>query len=167
MSNLDFRLKQINLLQENLQTIRRLAGWTVEELGDRIGVTKQTISNLENRKTKMSFTQYIALRSVFDCEIQENSDNGVLSKSVVLLLDSGNELSDREYQEIRNSIETIAVAALGGAQQSKLNFLFSNMIESTSLGATAEIIPSTANKKATVSTWLKQLLSGKEADDGI
>lgn len=52
----DKKIEQINLLQINLQTIRKLAGWTIEELGDRIGVTKQMISNLENMKTKMSLT---------------------------------------------------------------------------------------------------------------
>ena len=48
---------QIELLQTNLQTIRKIAGWTIEDFGDRLGVSKQTISNLENAKTQMKFWQ--------------------------------------------------------------------------------------------------------------
>ena len=66
----DQRQKQINRLQENLSSIRKIAGWTAEVLGNKIGVTKQTISNLENNKTPMNFTQYIAIRSVLDAEIE-------------------------------------------------------------------------------------------------
>ena len=67
--------KEIEKLQTNLQAIRKVAGWTTEELGEQIGVTKQTISNLENRKTKMTKTQYIALRTVIDYEIATNTYN--------------------------------------------------------------------------------------------
>ena len=71
----DQRQKQINRLQENLSSIRKIAGWTAEVLGNKIGVTKQTISNLENNKTPMNFTQYIAIRSVLDAEIEQNKEN--------------------------------------------------------------------------------------------
>ena len=74
----DQRQKQINRLQENLSSIRKIAGWTAEVLGNKIGVTKQTISNLENKKTPMNFTQYIAIRSVLDAEIEQNKENKVL-----------------------------------------------------------------------------------------
>ena len=60
--------KAIRKFQDNLTTIRRLFGWTIEDLGNKIGVTKQTISNIENRKTEMSRVQYIATRSVFETE---------------------------------------------------------------------------------------------------
>lgn len=36
-------MNEIERLQDNLLLIRRAAGWTAEELGDRIGVTRQTI----------------------------------------------------------------------------------------------------------------------------
>ena len=55
---------QIQYLQENLQSIRKIAKWTAEDLGKKIGVTKQTISNLENNRTRMNLTQYIAILTV-------------------------------------------------------------------------------------------------------
>ena len=45
---LEQRQKQINRLQKNLSSIRKIAGWTAEVLGNKIGVTKQTISNLDS-----------------------------------------------------------------------------------------------------------------------
>lgn len=46
----------ITKLQNNLLLIRNAGGWTAEVFGDMIGVTKQTISNLENKKTEMTKT---------------------------------------------------------------------------------------------------------------
>ena len=37
--------EQVGALQAKLGIILKLAGWAVEELGDRIAVIKQTISN--------------------------------------------------------------------------------------------------------------------------
>ena len=86
---LEQRQKQINRLQKNLSSIRKIAGWTAEVLGNKIGVTKQTISNLENKKTPMNFTQYIAIRSVLDAEIEQNKENKVLPQVIAIVLDSG------------------------------------------------------------------------------
>lgn len=36
----------IERLQNALTPLRKLRGWTMQDLGDRIGVTKQTISNV-------------------------------------------------------------------------------------------------------------------------
>ena len=89
--------KEIEKLQTNLQAIRKIARWTTAELGEQIGVTKQTISNLENRKTRMTKTQYIALRSVIDYEIATNTENPALGQVVNAILNSDDE--DEEYDE--------------------------------------------------------------------
>ena len=51
---------------------------------DMIGVTKQTISNLENKKTEMIKTQYIAIRVVLDYEMEENPNREILKSAVKL-----------------------------------------------------------------------------------
>ena len=104
------RVHQIKLLQENLQTIRKLIGWTIDDLGEKIGVSKQTISNLENANTKMSLTQYIAIRAVLDYEVQEHPENDVLPKAIHLLLDEENNLSQEEYMQVKEAIATVAAA---------------------------------------------------------
>ena len=116
----DQRQKQINRLQENLSSIRKIAGWTAEVLGNKIGVKKQTISNLENNKTPMNFTQYIAIRSVLDAEIEQNKENKVLPQVIAILLDSGDELDNDEYEEIQKSVETVSAVASGGIKGAAL-----------------------------------------------
>lgn len=114
MNDLIERQSQINKLQENLASIRKIAGWTSEILGTKIGVTKQTISNLENRKTTMNFTQYIAIRSIIDAEIENNKDSTILRDVVKILLDSENELDEEKYEEVQKSVEKVAATAAGG-----------------------------------------------------
>lgn len=111
--------KEIAKLQNNLQAIRKIAGWTTEELGDQIGVTKQTISNLENRKTTMTKTQYIALRTVIDYEIATNTDNTALGQVVNVLLNSDEEddiaetteTKTIEKKEYEKAVKTITATA--------------------------------------------------------
>ena len=107
--------RAIALLQENLSIIRKVAGWTTEDMGSRIGVTKQTISNIENKKTKLTLTQYIAIRAVLDYEIQSNPDNKALAQVVDILLNKDGEFSDEEEKKISEAVEVISSAAAGGA----------------------------------------------------
>lgn len=125
---------QIELLQANLQTIRKIAGWTIEEFGDKLGVSKQTISNLENGKTQMSLIQYIAIRAVLDYEIEEHPENEVLPKAIHLLLDEKKNLSEEDYEKVRQAIDTVAAAASGGADETMLSSLFTGMIGTIAAG---------------------------------
>jgi len=121
---------QIKRLQQNLSPIRKIAGWTAEVLGDRIGVTKQTISNLENKKTPMNFTQYIAIRSVLDYEIANNKENEVLPKVVALLLDCEDELDEADYSKVQDVVGTVAATAAGGTSADKLDMVFDVLTKS-------------------------------------
>jgi len=76
----------IGKFQENLSIIRKVAGWTTQELADELGVARQTVSNLETGKTPMSKLQYLALRTVFNAEIAEH-DNRDLARVITTLVD--------------------------------------------------------------------------------
>lgn len=80
--------KDIEILQDSLPIIRRAGGWTAEEFGSMIGVTKQTISNLENKKTPMNKTQYIAIRTILDYEMAERRDDTSFATIVNLCLNT-------------------------------------------------------------------------------
>ena len=72
-------MEEIIRMQENLLLIRRTVGWTAEEFGEKIGVTRQTINNIESGRNKLTKTQYIAMRSVLDAEmIQKPEDTEML-----------------------------------------------------------------------------------------
>ena len=71
-------------------------------------------------KTPMNFTQYIAIRSVLDAEIEQNKENKVLPQVIAILLDSGDELDNDEYEEIQKSVETVSAVASGGIKGAAL-----------------------------------------------
>ena len=146
------RSKQIRKLQQNLSAIRKIAGWTAEVLGDKIGVTKQTISNLENQKTTMNFTQYIAIRYVLDAEIGNNKENEVLPKVVALLLDSGDQLDEDDYTRVQEVVGTVAATAAGGTPTTKLDSVFEILIKSIPF-----VIPVIAAVFDGSTSWAKKL----------
>jgi len=143
---------QIKQLQQNLSPIRKIAGWTAVVLGDKIGVTKQTISNLENNKTPMSFTQYIAIRSVLDYEIANNKENEVLPKVVALLLDCEDELDDAEYSKVQDVVGTVAATASGGTSTEKLDMVFTVLMKSLPF-----VVPLLGVIIGTSTNWSKKL----------
>lgn len=126
--------KNIYLLQSNLKPIRQIAGWTAEQLGEKIGVSKQTISNLENMRTPMSLTQYIAIRTILDYEIETNKENIVLPQVISILLDRNEELTDEENKKLNDAIKAVAASAAGGVTGATLATIFSGIVASA-LGA--------------------------------
>lgn len=147
------RAIQIKKLQQNLSSIRKIAGWTAETLGEKIGVTKQTISNLENQKTPMNFTQYIAIRSVLDYEIENNKENGVLHKVLMLLLENNDELDEDDYSKVREVVGTVAATAVGGTPVAKLDEVFEILINSLPF-----VVPIIGAIIGSSTSWLKKLL---------
>lgn len=99
----------------------------MEELGDRIGVTKQTISNLENpnRKTTMTLTQYLAIRSVLDYEaaqrLEKNEADILLLLAIRKVLDE--DLDEDALEEAGNDISLLASAVAGGMPNEKVQKL--------------------------------------------
>lgn len=142
----------ITKLQNNLLLIRNAGGWTAEVFGDMIGVTKQTISNLENKKTEMTKTQYIAIRAVLDYEMEENPNREILKSAVNLALHS-DEVSEEDQKKIQ--------AFVSGAQKTGLD----SAAVIAGIGAiigvvAAEAIASPALVAAS-GAWLAKLLKNK------
>lgn len=76
----------IDKFQENLGPIRKVAGWTTQQLADELGVARQTVSNLETGKSPMTKLQYLALRTVFSAEIARREDRD-LARIIKTLVD--------------------------------------------------------------------------------
>ena len=104
------RLIKTVRLQENLASIRKIAGWTAEDLGELLGVSKQNISNLENDNTKLSQAQYVAIRHFLDYQITHNLENTALPLMTHLLLDRL-EIVGRDYKSLKDTAQNIGVAA--------------------------------------------------------
>jgi transcriptional regulator with XRE-family HTH domain len=169
MNDKEKKQKQIQLLQQNLCSIRKIAGWTAEQLGEKIGVTKQTISNLENSKTPMSLTQYIAIRSILDYEIESNQDNTVLPQVISILVDKGAELDEENYSEIRETVETVAASASSGKTGASLEKIFTSLLTTPKglsilmtlgymLGQSGIMAKISDATVAATASWLKKIL---------
>ena len=104
------RAIQIVRLQEILSSIRRIARWTAEDLGEMLGVSKQNISNLENGNTKLSQAQYIAIRHLIDYRAGQKPKNPALIRLVGLLVDR-TELQGKDYNSLVSAAKNIGAAA--------------------------------------------------------
>jgi len=62
------------LLRNNLRYIRKYLGLTEKQLGEMIGVTRQTINNFEIKKCVISGPFYIALLDVILSFVDSNSE---------------------------------------------------------------------------------------------
>lgn len=146
--------EEIDRLQDNLLLIREAGGWSAEEFGNMIGVTKQTIRNLENKKTVMSKTQYIAIRSVLDYELEERKDDTLLASTVNLCLNK-TPISDDDMKK--------AHAFVSGANKSGLD-------KSTAVKGLAALVGMTVIELATVSPliigttghWLSKIIKNRD-----
>ena len=133
--------KEIGKLQMNLGIIRKLAGWSPKELGDMIGSTKQTIYNLENMKSPMSLSQYISIRSLIDYAIESEPENGLLSKSVDILVNNSDTFKPDDLSEIRDNLIVLAAAKSAGITNDSVSTFLSstNLSEKISSAETEDI----------------------------
>lgn len=106
-------------MKKHLAVIRRVAGWTAEELGDHIGVKRQTISSLEkNPDYAMTKTQYIAIRAVLYCEMEENHNQTLRDIVDILVVRDDlaaedvrrvNAVVDEEFQKNGRAVNPAAI----------------------------------------------------------
>jgi len=55
-------------MSENLRVLRNKLGLTQGELAQKIGISRQTLVNIENKRRVMSWNTFIALLTVFRTE---------------------------------------------------------------------------------------------------
>ncbi len=108
-------MEEIMRMQENLLLIRRTVGWTASEFGDKIGVTRQTINNIESGRNKLTKTQYIAMRSVLDAEISSSpNDTEMLKTLLEVLIDNPDNYSEKSRKEITERANMMVPGILAG-----------------------------------------------------
>lgn len=112
--------KTRQILQDNLKSIREILTWTSEDLGNLIGVTKQTISNLETKNSKLTKLHYIAIRTVVDFEIEKlkstDSDRAERAEMLLEVLSKAEEenLAFDEISQASKLIVSSKSAAIAG-----------------------------------------------------
>lgn len=113
-------MEEIARMQEHLLLIRRTVGWTAEEFGERIGVTRQTINNIESGRNRLTKTQYIAMRSVLDAEMaQSPEDTKMLRILLEILVDNPSKYSKADREKLISKANMVAPSILSGAATRK------------------------------------------------
>lgn len=111
------------VLQLHLANLRKLSGWTSEELALKFDVTKQNISRLENLANKINRFQYISLRTIFE---HKAKDSLYLKNCLLLLFYNPNYKKDRRI--IDSTIKELANAVYNNMERS-INLIYENVIE--------------------------------------
>lgn len=143
--------KEISKLQDNLALIRKVAGWSSSELAEKLDISRQSLSKIENKTVKMSQTTYIAIRTLLDYEIEQNPNNEVLIAVVKMCLEE-KELTDED----RDKVETF----LTGAKKTGLD----NTVVIAGIAALAGLAVGTliGAKMVPSTTWLATILKKKK-----
>ena len=84
----------IENFQSSMKAIRLLMGYSIVELAEYVGVTRQTINNLESGKSKMSVMQFLSIAAVVDNYIAEN---GNMYQAIETILDSNSRTSVHRF----------------------------------------------------------------------
>ena len=93
------RSNMISTMQCSMKQIRQILNIGVQELADIIGVTRQTINNIESNKNPLSTVQYIAICSVIDHLVAEHQISYDIINSVL----KSNKVYD-DANEYKNNI---------------------------------------------------------------
>ena len=91
--------------------IRRTTGWSAEMLGERIGISRQAVNNIENKKYKLTKTLYIAMRYVLDEEIRTHKEETEMLKLVIdAFVDNPDKYSEEAKKSIYSKVNLLSQA---------------------------------------------------------
>lgn len=96
------RQKMIDTMQASLKQIRQVLGFRVQEFGDLIGVTRQTINNIETQKNKMGSIQYIAICALIENYVKERPELVPILSTI--LCSNGDEIVSNIFENIENGL---------------------------------------------------------------
>ena len=147
--------EEINRLDEILLLVRASVGWTAQEFGDKIGVTRQTINNLEThrRNTHLTKIQYIAIRSVLDEEIETHKKDTEMLRTILdAFVDRPEKYTDEARMEMYKKARMLSPAIMNGSCSRKE---ISDEWKTVLLALGIVIAPPIA--AATIGYWKKKL----------
>lgn len=151
-------MNEIQRMQKYLLLIRRTVGWTAEEFGSRIGVTRQTINNIEAGRNKLNQTQYIAMRSVLDREILMYPEETKMLKLILdMFVDHPENYTDKDKEELLAKANMITPSILAGATT---RADVSKELVSTAISILGAAVFAVAMDVAT--DWLTDILSNRK-----
>lgn len=96
-------------MQNILKDIRIASGLTAQALGDMLALTRQAISNLENKSSKLTVAQYIAISSLIQQRALANPCSETIIPAIILgaLVEAPQKFTDEERNELRSDLKKI------------------------------------------------------------
>ncbi|OHY29412.1 hypothetical protein BI362_11670 [Streptococcus parauberis] len=106
----DFTRRQ---MQDNLKNLRETLGWTSEHLGNLLGVSKQTVSNIETKSSNLTKLHFIAIRTVIDHEVKQLKNKNlekakIMELQLLLLFNTENEVISPFNKVDREKIKEVS-----------------------------------------------------------
>ena len=101
---------KVERLQNHLALIRTSAGWSTTELGEKLGVSRQMISNIESGRNKMTMMQYRAIRHALNEEIASTNENDtkMLEDVILVLVDEPDSFTDEQRTQVLSDANLLA-----------------------------------------------------------
>ncbi|MBR4034296.1 MAG: helix-turn-helix transcriptional regulator [Clostridia bacterium] len=169
-------MNEILRMRVNLMLFRKLIGWTAEQLGEKIGVTRQTINNIESGRSTLTKTQYIAIRCMFDAEIANSpNDTQMVSSLLDMLIDNPDAYTDDEADQLLRKATMLAPSVISGTVTrqevsdewiaTKDRIMSNDEISTTKHVYRTIVVPTKIGRvteKVIGGTWLQKLLFEKE-----
>ena len=144
--------EEIERLGEVLSLARQSLGWSTEELATQIGVTRQTVNNLESGRGKLSKTQYMAIRCLFDDEIEQHPDETKMLKDLLeICVDNPDAYDEEAKKKIK---DTIALLAPGVSKDPEKRKEASKMWTAIAVGL-GVLLPVTTLTALAIGKWKK------------
>lgn len=113
-------METIDRLQRHLSLIRTCAGWTASDLGEKLKVSRQTISAFEKEGNQLSMMQYLAIRQVIEHEIADSKDSGgMLAMVFDALVDHPESYDNAERNEILSKAKLMAPSVMKNPDERK------------------------------------------------
>lgn len=118
------RRSVIEVRSERLRTIllyiRRILGWSAVMLGDKLGVSRQSINKIESGKSGLSKTEYLLLRRVLDDEIAAVGEEKTMLPIILeVLVDHPERYQAEEREEIFAKMKLVAPAVIAEPEERK------------------------------------------------
>ena len=159
-------MDEIQRMQDNLLLIRRAVGWSAEEFGNQIGVTRQTINNIENGRNKLTKTQYIAMRSVLDAEIARcPEETDMLRTMLDVFVDHPDNYKEEDRNSLLDKANLVTPSILAGTASRKA-VSQEWMQAATGLGIAAAVAAGPMGVVGgLMSAWLMKVVSGTDRKD--
>ena len=135
----------VKTLQDNLGSLRKIAGWDQETLAAKLGVPKSTIAGFERDKPiPMARVYFIAIMALLDKEVLTNQSNKLLAQAMVILFGQNEAEGDGENNGLAQAAISVigASVAAGGDRNEKSNEIYNKMLKDASVSSNKDPVES-------------------------